>query len=128
MLGKLSVLGRPTSLDDSRARAYCACSRCGWGLFGYFFSRLSFLFSFSAGASYNLNDSRARAYCACSRCGRGGCLDIFTLLYPFSPVSPSLWETARYRLKYCLKGPFNPKQPTNQPNLTRTTMCVVSGI
>ena len=44
----------------------------------------------------------------------GGGLDIFTLLYPFSPLSPSLWETARYRLKYCLKGPFNPKQPTNQ--------------
>ena len=40
----------------------------------------------------------------------GGCLDIFTLLYPFSPLSPSLWETARYRLKYCLKGPLSPKQ------------------
>ena len=47
----------------------------------------------------------------------GGCLDIFTLIYPFSSLSPSLWETAQYRLKYCLKGPFNPKQPTNQtPN------------
>ena len=47
--------------------------------------------------------------------GAGGvCLDIFTLLYLFSPLSPSLWETARYRLKYCLKGPLNPKQPTNQ--------------
>ena len=44
----------------------------------------------------------------------GGCLDIFTLLYPFSLLSPSLWETARYRLKYCLKGSLNPKQPTNQ--------------
>ena len=44
----------------------------------------------------------------------GGCLDIFTLVYPFSPLSPSLWETARYRLKYCLKGPLNPRQPTNQ--------------
>ena len=44
----------------------------------------------------------------------GGCLDIFILIYPFSPLSPSLWETARYRLKYCLKGPLNPKQPTNQ--------------
>ena len=41
----------------------------------------------------------------------GGCLDIFTLLYPFPPLSPSLWETARYRLKYCLIGPLNPKQP-----------------
>ena len=37
----------------------------------------------------------------------GGCLDIFTFLYfPFS---------VRYRLKYCLKGPFIPKT-TNQPN------------
>ena len=44
----------------------------------------------------------------------GACLDIFTLIYPFSPLSPSLWETARYRLKYCLKGSLNPKQPTNQ--------------
>ena len=43
----------------------------------------------------------------------GGCLDTFTLLYPFSHLSPSLWETARYRLKYCLQGPLNPKQPTN---------------
>ena len=73
MLGKLPVLGRPTNLYDSRARAYCACSRCRWG-----------------------------------------CLDIFTLIYPFSPLSPSLWETSRYRLKYCLKGPLSPKQPTNQ--------------
>ena len=45
----------------------------------------------------------------------GGGLDIFTLIYPFSFLSPSLWETARYRLKYCLKGPLSPKQPTNQP-------------
>ena len=44
----------------------------------------------------------------------GGCLDILTLIYPFFPLSPSLWEAARYRLKYCLKGPLNPK-PTNQP-------------
>ena len=29
VLGKLSVSGRPTNLDYSRARAYCACSRCG---------------------------------------------------------------------------------------------------
>ena len=43
----------------------------------------------------------------------GGCLDIFTLIYPFFLLSPSLWETARYRLKYCLKGPLSPEQPTN---------------
>ena len=47
VLGKLPVPGRPTNLDHSRTRAYCACSGCGWGLFGHFFSRLSFLFSFS---------------------------------------------------------------------------------
>ena len=47
----------------------------------------------------------------------GGCLDIFTLICPFFPLSPSLWETARYRLKYCLKGPLNPK-PTNQPKIS----------
>ena len=42
------------------------------------------------------------------------CLDIFTLICPFFSLSPSLWETARYRLKYCLKGPLNPNnQPTN---------------
>ena len=45
----------------------------------------------------------------------GGCLDIFNLLYLFFSLlfnllylffslSPSLWETARYRLKY-----LNPK-------------------
>ena len=71
MLSKLSVPERPTSLDDSRARAYCACSRCG-----------------------------------------RGCLDIFSLIYLFSFLSPSLWEMARYRLKYCLKGPLN--QPTGR--------------
>ena len=73
VLGKLPVPGRPTNWDDSRARAYCACSRCGWGG-----------------------------------------LDIFTLLYPFSLLSPTLWETARYRLKYCLKGPLNLKQSNHK--------------
>ena len=46
VLGKLPVPGRPAYLDNSGARAYCACSRCGWGVFGHFFSGLSFLFSF----------------------------------------------------------------------------------
>ena len=46
--------------------------------------------------------------------GAGGCcLDIFSLAYHFSFLSSSLWETARYRLKYCLKGPLSPKT-TNQ--------------
>ena len=72
VLGKLPVPGRPTNLDYSRARAYCACSRCGWGWLG-----------------------------------------IFSLLCHFSLLSPSLWETARYRLKYCLTEPLSPKA-TNQ--------------
>ena len=42
------------------------------------------------------------------------CMDIFTLLYPFFPLSPAVWETARYRLKYCLKRPLNPKQQGSQ--------------
>ena len=54
--------------------------------------------------------------CTCSRCG-WGLFGHFTLIYPFSPLSPSLWETAGYRLKYCLKGPLNPK-PTNQLHQT----------
>ena len=78
VLGKLPVPGRPANLDYSRARAYCACSGCGWGLFGH-----------------------------------------FSLAHPFSFLSLSLWETARYRLKYCLKGPLSPKQPTNQFYLKR---------
>ena len=41
------VPGRPTNLDFSRARAICGCSRYVWGLFGHFFSRLSFLSFFS---------------------------------------------------------------------------------
>ena len=45
ILGKLPVPRHPTYLDDSRTRAYCACSRCGWGLFGNFYPQLSFLLS-----------------------------------------------------------------------------------
>ena len=62
----------------------------------------------------------------------GGCLDIFSLLYPFSPLSPSLWETARYRLKYCLKGSLNPKNQTkigasllSQKSHPRDLMCTL---
>ena len=52
--------------------------------------------------------------------GRGG-LDIFALIYPFSSFSLSLGE-ARYRLKYFIKGPLSPKQPTNHVNTkTETT-------
>ena len=53
VLSKLPVPGRPADLDNSRARAYCACSRYGWG-----------------------------------------CLDVFSLVYHFSLLSPFLWEMA----------------------------------
>ena len=43
--------------------------------------------------------------------GGGGCLDIFSLVCHFSFLSPSLWETVRYRLKYCLKGTKQPTSP-----------------
>ena len=52
----------------------------------------------------------------------GGCLEIFSLVYRFSFFLP-LWGTARYRLKYCLKGPLSPKQPTNQ-HLLNQRPCV----
>ena len=45
--------------------------------------------------------------------GAGGVVWTFFLSFITSCISPSLWETARYRLKYCLKGPFSLIQPTN---------------
>ena len=40
VLDKLPVPGRPTNLDYSRTRAYCTCSRCGWGCLDLFFSSI----------------------------------------------------------------------------------------
>ena len=133
VLGKLPVPGRPTYLDCSRARANCACGGCGWGLFGHFFSHLSFIFlprGWSGGAMVlgklpvpgrpTIWITVGQGPTALAVDAGGGCLDIFTLIYPFFPLSPSLWETARYRLKYCLKGPLNPKQPTNQISFAET--------
>ena len=56
----------------------------------------------------------------------GGSLDIFSFIYHFSFLSPSLWETARYRLKYCLKGPLSLNQPTNQ-NIPNTIISAAMG-
>ena len=47
VLGKLPVPGRPTILITVGQGPFCACSRCGRGWFGHFYSHLSFLFSFS---------------------------------------------------------------------------------
>ena len=43
----VNVQCRAYNFDYSWARVYCACTRCGWGLFGHFHYHLSFLFSFS---------------------------------------------------------------------------------
>ena len=83
-VGKLRVPGRPTNLDASRARAYCACSRFVLGFVWPFFS---LVYHYSLFLSLSLS------------------------------LSLSLWETARHRLQYCLKGPLNPKQPTNHPTI-----------
>ena len=37
---------RDTDMDNGRERAYCACSRCGLGLFGYFFLHIISFFCF----------------------------------------------------------------------------------
>ena len=51
--------------------------------------------------------------------GAGGdCYGHFFSCLSFPSPSPSLWETARYRLKYCLIGPLNPKHPTNHDNIS----------
>ena len=47
---------------------------------------------------------------------RVGVVWTFLLSSILSLLFLPLRETVRYRLKYCLKGPLNPKQPTNQFN------------
>ena len=44
VLGKFSVPGRPTNLENSWTMDYCACSRCGRGCLNIF--SLVYLFSF----------------------------------------------------------------------------------
>ena len=57
VLGKLLAQGRPTTLDNSRARAYCAYSMCGRGLFGQFFlsSIISLFFLLLSGRRPNID-------------------------------------------------------------------------
>ena len=106
VLGNLPVPGHPTCLDKSRTRAYCSCSRCGLGLFGHLYSHLSFLFSFWGwlGGAMVLGKlpvpgrptiwiSVGQGPTALAVGAVGVCLDIFTLIYHFFPLSPSFWET-----------------------------------
>ena len=44
VLVKIPVPERPTNLDQSSARAYCACSRCGWGFLDIFSLLYHFFF------------------------------------------------------------------------------------
>ena len=86
-----------------------------WVIWTFFLSSVIFLF--------DLPLSGRRPDIDCNIVGQGatalvvdksvGYLDIFSLICHFSLRSPSLWETARYRLQYYLKWPLNPKQPTN---------------
>ena len=46
--------------------------------------------------------------------GAGGVVWTFLLSSILSLLSPALWETDRYRLKYFLKGPLNPKRPNDR--------------
>ena len=133
VVGKVQVPG-VLQFGLSRARAYCIGSRCGWGLFGHL-SHLSFLSSFffswgwSGGAMVlgklpvpgrpTILITVGQGPIALAVGAGGGGLDIFTLIYPFSSFSHSL-GTARYRLKYCLKGPLNPKQPTKSSSFWET--------
>ena len=63
------------------------------------------------GRPAGLNDSRAGVLRSFGR-NEGDCWIFFLSSFNSLFLSPSLWEMARYRLKYCLKGPLNPNQPT----------------
>ena len=92
--------GRPTYFDYSMARAYCAYSKCGWGLFEHFYSRLSV--GWSGGAMVlgklpvpgrpTILITVGQGPTALAVGAGGGGLDIFTLIYPFSSLSLSLGD------------------------------------
>ena len=65
------------------------------------------------GSLTDLDNSKARAIVLAV--GVGGVVWTFFLSSIISLFSSPLWETARYRLKYCLKGPLKSNQPTNKP-------------
>ena len=58
----------------------------------------------------NLDQIRTRVYCPCSGCGWGLFANLISRLSFLFSFSLSWRLAARYRLKYCLKGPLNPKQ------------------
>ena len=68
------------------------------------------------------DNSMARVCCVCSMCLRE-LVGYFSLTYQVLVFFLLLWETAQYRLKYCLKDLLNPKQPTNNsPGTSRNNL------
>ena len=100
VLGKLPVPGRPTILITFVWEGGGGVA-CGGGII---------VSDFFSTQNPNLK-GQGPTVLAVGACG--DCLDIFTIIYTFYPLSTSLWETAQYRLKYCLKGALNQK-PTNK--------------
>ena len=75
------------------------------------------------GQPTNLDNSMARPIALAV--GVSGVVWTFFLLSIFFLFFLPLWETARYRLKYCLKGSLNPKQPTRRAVLIKVIQKVV---
>ena len=94
VLGKLPVPGHPTNFDYSRTREYC--SRCGWGLFGHFYSRLSFLLSFSGRRPSAIFESEGELAGLCAM-KRHLDLDLISTLV-LKPATPSFKVGSTIRL------------------------------
>ena len=125
VLGKLPVLGRPTIWITVGHGPTALTVGAGGGCLDIFtFIYLSPLWGWSGGEKV-LGKLPKQGPIVLSVGAGGGCLDIFSLIYHFSFLSPSLWETARYRLEYCLKVLF---KPTNQPNLSSFSLSLGDGL
>ena len=128
MLGKLPVPGRPTTLDFSKASAG---RRWGGVVLTFFLSPVIsfFSFSFANGAGRVVRRCWLNFQCqgvlltwitvgqgpiVLSVGAGGGCLDIFSLIYHFSILSPSLWKT-----EILSQRAVKPKT-TNQQNWKRS--------
>ena len=89
------------------SRLIWACTFWGWSDGAKVLNKLPV-----PGRPTNLNNSRHPPIALAV--GAGGVVWTFFLSSIFSLFFLPLLETARHRLKYCLKGSLNPKQPTNQ--------------
>ena len=103
LLSLILTMGLPSLNMSTKQPVFLIIQRCCQGRI----RPLVFLDMFSSGVTYY--------YRAPPLPSDFAFLQACSLIYHFSILSPSLWETARYRLNYYLKGPLSPKQPTNQP-------------